>query len=69
VKMFEKYPAKDYLGDGVYVQVSDCDGSLILTTENGLFTTNSICLEPAVYHALIRFCDRVSKVDERYRTK
>jgi hypothetical protein len=39
-----------YLGDGVYVaQVYD---ALILTTENGIETTNSIVLEPEVIHAL-----------------
>ena len=41
---------KMYLGDAVYV---DFDGhGLILTTENGIETTNTIFLEPEVYAAL-----------------
>lgn len=35
---------KEYLGDGAYV---DFDGySIILTTEDGISTTNSVVLEP-----------------------
>lgn len=41
---------KDYLGDGVY---ADFDGyAIILTTENGIETTNTIYLEPSVLAAL-----------------
>lgn len=37
---------KAYIGDGVYVEF---DGySVILTTENGIDTTNEIVLEPEV---------------------
>ena len=44
---------KTYLGDGVYV---DFDGyALVLTTENGIQATNTIILEPEVYHALEAF--------------
>lgn len=44
---------KQYLGDGVYV---DFDGyAIILTTENGVRTTNEIFLEPDVYRALVNF--------------
>ena len=44
---------KHYLGDGVYI---DFDGYyLILTTENGVDTTNTIYLEPAVLAALLEY--------------
>lgn len=44
---------KSYLGDGAYV---DFDGyALVLTTENGIRTTNRIVLEPEVYAALVRY--------------
>lgn len=42
--------AKVYLGDGAYC---DFDGyALVLTTENGIETTNTIALEPEVWLAL-----------------
>lgn len=45
--------AKAYLGDGVYVAY---DGfSLWLTAEDGIRATDTICLEPEVYHALVRY--------------
>jgi hypothetical protein len=48
---------KTYLGDGCYASF---DGYAIeLTTENGISTTNRICLEPEVYLALVRFRDRI----------
>ncbi len=44
---------KQYLGDGVYV---DFDGyGLIITTENGIETTNQIILEPEVYGSLLNY--------------
>ena len=44
---------KQYLGDGVYAST---DGYTIqLTTENGIKTTNTIFLEPAVFSALIAY--------------
>ena len=44
---------KEYLGDGVY---ADFDGyHLVLTTENGIATTNTIYLEPEVTFALRRY--------------
>jgi len=42
---------KQYLGDGVYIQISRY-GDIILTTENGISVTNRIVLEPKVYDAL-----------------
>lgn len=48
---------REYLGDGVY---ADTDGfAVILTTENGVETTNSIYLEPTVLEALARYVKRL----------
>jgi len=44
---------KDYLGDGVYVEIRPYH--VILTTENGIETTNEIFLEPEVLDAFFRF--------------
>lgn len=38
---------KVYLGDGVYAVV-DQYGCLVLTTENGVYVTNTVVLEPEV---------------------
>lgn len=35
---------------------------LILTTENGIDTTNTIYLEPSVYQALLNYMDKCVKV-------
>ena len=49
---------KTYLGDGCYATF---DGhGVILTTENGIETTNTVYLEPQVYGALVQFRDRVT---------
>jgi len=42
--------SKDYLGDGVYVVVDEA-GAVVLTTEDGIQTTNRIVLEPETLHA------------------
>lgn len=48
---------KVYLGDGAYARF---DGyAIILTAENGIFATDTICLEPQVLEALIRFAERI----------
>jgi len=48
---------KAYLGDGAYVEF---DGfALWLTTEDGIRTTNRICLEPEVYRALTEYVARL----------
>ena len=50
---------KSYLGDGVYV---DFDGfALVLTTENGIETSNTIVLKPEVYVALTRYVARLKE--------
>lgn len=46
-------PEKVYLGDNVYLRRDGWD--LILTTENGIYVTNRIVLEPEVLAALQAF--------------
>jgi len=49
---------KRYLGDGAYVAY---DGyAFVLTTEDGIRTTNTIVLEPDIYVALTRYVDQLS---------
>jgi hypothetical protein len=44
---------KRYLGDSVYVDFSY--GQFVLTTEDGVRTTNTIFLEPEIYEALVAY--------------
>ena len=44
---------KTYLGDAVFVEEER--GDLVLTTSNGIATTDRIVLEPKVLDALLRF--------------
>ncbi len=48
---------KEYLGDGVYVEVEG--GMFKVTTEDGTRATNTIFLEPEVYRALVGYATRV----------
>ena len=53
---------KEYLGDAVYVEH---DGyALVLTTEDGISTTNTIYLEPEVLKALMDYVARLSTLAE-----
>jgi hypothetical protein len=45
---------KQYLGDGVYADLSNLPQSLTLTTEDGYRATNTIVMEPEVLLALER---------------
>jgi hypothetical protein len=50
---------KTYLGDGVF---ADYDGfALVLTTEDGVRTTNRIVLEPAVYAQVVEYVRRLER--------
>jgi hypothetical protein len=50
---------KEYIGDGVYVS---WDGyHVVLTTENGIETTNTIYLEPSVQIELVKFFEKIVK--------
>jgi len=48
---------KTYLGDGAYADVEH--GDLVLTTENGIRTTNRIVLGGAEWEALVRYVERL----------
>jgi len=45
---------KVYLGDGVYAAYEEETGTVVLTTENGLTTSNTIYLEAVVLAHLVR---------------
>jgi hypothetical protein len=49
---------KEYLDDAVFVSPNGNDFGIILTTENGISTTNCIFLEPDVMEALISYWKR-----------
>ncbi len=44
---------KVYLGDGAYAEFDEF-GDLVLTTEDGIRTTNRVVLEPGVLVTLLR---------------
>lgn len=48
---------KTYLGDGVYVEYDNYE-QVVLMTDNGIETTNTIYLEPAVLAALLEYLKR-----------
>lgn len=54
---------KDYLGDGVYAEF-DRFGDIILTTENGIATTNRIVLEPEVWLKLVQYVTKILDAKE-----
>lgn len=58
---------KTYLGDGVYAEAYDHALGVILTTENGIETTNTIYLNPQVLDALGQFVREW--IEERNRSK
>jgi hypothetical protein len=56
---------KAYLGDGVYAEANQY-GAIVLTTENGIATTNRIMLEPEVlvtFERWLRACREWAKVE------
>ncbi len=54
---------KEYLGDAVYVEVSEFN-EVVLTTENGIHATNMIVLDHAVLEAFVEWLERLSKTKE-----
>lgn len=52
-----RLPPKVYLGDAVYAEL-DRSGSIVLTTENGIETTNQIYLEEPTIMALERYIEQ-----------
>ncbi len=53
---------KHYLGDGVYIAIQKYEdkryNEIILTTENGISTTNRIVMEPAVLENFLEYIKR-----------
>jgi uncharacterized protein YuzE len=45
---------KEYLGDGVYVEIDE-HGDIVLTTENGIEVTNRIYLSKETYASLAEY--------------
>jgi len=53
---------KIYLGDGAYAEY---DGwNIIVTTSNGIHTTNEICFEPEVIDKLFKYVLEIRKARE-----
>jgi hypothetical protein len=46
---------KEYLGDGAYVETGSYMGEVVLTTSNGIRTTNTIVLGPGELKVLSEF--------------
>lgn len=53
---------KTYLGDAVYVELSDY-GEVILTVDDGIQVTNHIVLEPEVLNELIIWLNRLEMIN------
>jgi len=51
---------KQYIGDGVYAEWDDF-GAIVLTTEDGVRTTNRIVLERGVFQSLLNFWEAVDE--------
>lgn len=55
-------PKKRYLGDGVYAAFDE--RGVVLTTENGIETTNTIVFEPEVLHSFLGFVNLVLDIEK-----
>ena len=58
------FPPKQYLGDGVWVDYEEGEGfgdALVLSTEDGIRTTNTIFLEGGVYTNLLKYVERLKE--------
>lgn len=51
--------AKDYIGDGVYIQ--DTGYSILLTAENGVEVQDRIELDPSMVEAIVRYGKRIEE--------
>ena len=49
--------SKEYVGDGVYVEVNK-HNQLVVTTEDGVAVTNTVYFEPEVWETLIAWASR-----------
>ncbi len=55
---------REYLGDGVYATYDGGDGTIVLTTENGVDVTNTIVLEPVVMLALMDWLLKIRDLED-----
>jgi hypothetical protein len=53
---------KTYLGDSVYAEI--VRGLVCLTTENGIYISNTIYLELDVYLALVEFVKQSTRTEQ-----
>lgn len=54
---------KEYVGDGVYINVGDFHGQIVLTTENGICVENRIFLELEMIETISSYAARSMKED------
>lgn len=64
--MTEPAKTKEYVGDGVYID-TDYDGGIVLTTENGVSTTNTIYLDYEVVISVLRYLRKYHVIDLQLR--
>jgi hypothetical protein len=57
---------KAYLGDAVYAEWDDFGQRFVLTTEDGIRATNTICLESDVWEALVGYVELIRNANERH---
>jgi hypothetical protein len=53
----ENHPSRAYLGDGVYAALDEF-GDVVVTTENGMYATNTIVMQPEVLENFERWLAR-----------
>lgn len=56
---------KAYIGDGVYVELDDRMGGVVLTTEDGISISNQIFMEPLVLRHFMDYIKREFGMDVR----
>ena len=61
--MIKHTPNAEYLGDGVYVDISD-NNDIVLTTENGVHVTNEIVLESYVVQAFLNYITKLKEASK-----
>lgn len=52
---------KEYVGDGVYVEVGNFIGQIVVTTEDGISVQNTIYLESSMVDFLVNYLKRSMK--------
>ena len=52
---------KEYIGDGVYIQIGNFNSGVKLTTENGVCTKNTIWLDFDMIEVINRYIERIKE--------